>query len=124
VSRDREKHRQRAREQTARRHKLTRFLRDWLIKTLGGRCEKCGETNSTLLTVEHKQGRDYEARKLSWHQRIARYWQEHRSGVPLGVLCLPCNSGGGLHWSQQYQQKSDPSEQGNGPMNDLEEAPF
>ena len=71
-----------------------------LVALLGGKCEVCGSTEN--LTVEHKEGRDYQVRKLSSLMRLKKYKEEFLAGVKLAVRCLSCNSADGNYWSQFY----------------------
>lgn len=64
-----------------------------LIKTLGGKCEACKTTRR--LSIQHWGKRTYDVAALSWPARVARYWEEFKSGTKLGVLCLKCNGSDG-----------------------------
>lgn len=88
---------------SAHRYALARRRKLALVNMLGGKCEACGTREN--LTIEHKEGRDYDIRKLSSWQRLKRYWREYNSGVKLSLRCLSCNSKGGNYWSRFYEER-------------------
>jgi hypothetical protein len=66
-----------------------------LIRVLGGKCEARNQGKGRCrgpLSVEHRNGRTWSVRSTSWPGRVAIYWEEYRSGVALGVLCLGHNT--------------------------------
>jgi hypothetical protein len=65
-------------------------LKAELVKSMGGICALCGENNPEKLEFDHKDGRDYEANKLSYSARLARYKREFEAGL-LRLLCSDCN---------------------------------
>lgn len=75
-----------------RKERITKSFRD-LIRELGGKCVKCGSALSP--SIQHVEPRKYDVAQLSWPKRVKTYWEEYRAGVPLTVLCLPCNSSDG-----------------------------
>lgn len=69
-----------------------RYARKWhaaLIAQLGGRCAWCSAT--TRLELDHKNGRTWTPRLVSWHRRIKRYREEAAAGL-LQVLCKSHNA--------------------------------
>lgn len=68
-----------------------RFLSEMLRRTLGGECAVCGESDMTLLTIDHVDGVTYDRYALRYDARIQRYIAEFCAGVRLRVLCLVCN---------------------------------
>jgi 5-methylcytosine-specific restriction endonuclease McrA len=64
-------------------------LRDELLEKLGGKCSLCPSTKD--LHFDHINGRDWEPRELSSHNRIRRYQEEAKKGL-IRILCLRCNS--------------------------------
>lgn len=85
------------------RRRMLKRRKDELVALLGGKCEKCGSTGN--LTIEHKEGRDYQVRKLSSLQRLKRYKEEFLTGVKLAIRCLSCNSSDGNYWSAFYAEQ-------------------
>jgi hypothetical protein len=103
------KRRAQARRYLARRIARARVQFDELIQKLGGVCVRCGERGETApLSVHHVKGLAWPKphREYRLDVRVQRYCAEYASGVPLAVLCVPCNSAVGR------------------PAEDLEEAPF
>jgi hypothetical protein len=84
------------RAESARKAASAARLREALILKLAPdlRCARCGEqaAHSSLLQVDHVDGKSWTARKLSSTARVARYRREHRAGVPLRALCSDCNA--------------------------------
>lgn len=82
--------------ESARKTASAARLRDELIRELAPdlRCARCGEQveHSSLLQVDHVDGKSWTARKLSSTARVARYRREHRAGVALRALCGLCNA--------------------------------
>lgn len=70
-----------------RAHQLHRLL----VITLGNACAHCGESNATLLTIDHVKGITWDRLKLRYDRRINKYLDEYSNGIPLRVLCLICN---------------------------------
>ena len=66
--------------------------REELIKTLGGKCAKCGTRSH--LEFDHPNGRDWEPSKHSRWQRIINYRREAELGQ-IRLLCLSCNANSG-----------------------------
>jgi hypothetical protein len=65
----------------------------WLIvEILGGICAECGEQRLSRLTVDHRDGKNYDATGLSTDQRARIYLSEYNEGVRLQCLCHSCNS--------------------------------
>jgi hypothetical protein len=73
--------------------------RDWypwrdaraaLRAILGGACALCGAAER--LEVDHVAGCTWVQRRLNSRDRWARYWREWLAGVPLRMLCRPCNA--------------------------------
>lgn len=62
-----------------------------LIQTLGGRCVECGESEPSMLSVDHVDGITWNRYALRLDARIGKYIREHAEGVRLQVLCLICN---------------------------------
>lgn len=71
-----------------------RRRRAQLIAFLGGCCAKCHAREK--LEFDHPRGRSWQPRKLSRHNRIARYWADARAGN-LRLLCRSCNGRDGAH---------------------------
>jgi hypothetical protein len=65
-------------------------IRADLLEKLGAFCVDCGEDAEDKLEFDHINGRDYEARKLSYRQRMIRYRREAARGE-LAVVCSDCN---------------------------------
>ncbi len=65
-----------------------RRRREALLARLGGKCVKCGST--VHLTFDHIRGIQWDASRMSSHQRLKRYEQEVDEGL-LQLLCFPCN---------------------------------
>ena len=61
-----------------------------LFDLLGRECVLCGEDREERLEFDHKFGRDYDPRKLSFRHRMNRYLKEAKDGL-LRVLCRDCN---------------------------------
>lgn len=79
----------------AKRHRLQEraaFRFGFLIAELGGVCTCCGETDPSLLSVDHVDGITWDRYALRLDARIGRYIREFLEGVRLQVLCLICNS--------------------------------
>jgi hypothetical protein len=87
------------------RRRMLKRRKDELVALLGGKCEVCGSVE--MLTIEHKDGRDYCIRKLSSLQRLKKYKEEFLSGVKLALMCLSCNSSDGNYWSQFYEDNPE-----------------
>jgi hypothetical protein len=85
--------------QTNRHAAWARETRRLLILTLGDKCEECGSTDR--LEIHHKNGRGWEAEKMSQRGRVRRYLKEMEAGIPLGVLCRKCNGS-----FNKFQKKS------------------
>lgn len=67
-----------------------------LIDKLGGECVECGERGlSAPLSLDHVRGITWEHTRLNYYYRAQKYLAEHLAGVPLRVLCVPCNSSRG-----------------------------
>lgn len=95
---------QRRRKKAMRRAKR---MHQELLKLLGPVCVFCGETGETCpLVIGHVKPRTWEARKVRYDARVARYWREYYEGIGLQTECHECSSG-------RRQEASD-----------LEEAPF
>lgn len=87
------KRREQAKRYRARCMKWAHVHLAWLIETLGGKCAACGDDGTMApLSVDHVKRRGWDQRALRFDARVKRYWEEHRSGVQLQVLCIPCNS--------------------------------
>jgi len=67
---------------------LYRRRRAHLVKSLGGKCRKCG--SARRLELHHVRGRDWVAAQLARHQRIVRYERDARAGL-LVLLCARCH---------------------------------
>lgn len=66
-------------------------LRKALIAVLGGECEHCHSVEN--LQIDHVDGnRDWDVRHTDSYTRVARYWHEYATGVPLRALCADCNT--------------------------------
>jgi hypothetical protein len=80
-------------------HRTEQARRRALIAQLGGVCEDgfCFETER--LEFDHPEGRDWEPRRLSRLQRIARY-EADAAGGRLRLLCRSHNAidGNGRRW--------------------------
>jgi hypothetical protein len=64
-------------------------------------CAACSVVyDMTELEIDHINGRNYDARRLSTWRRAARYWKEYAAGVPLRAICRGCNTkdGGYRRW--------------------------
>lgn len=60
------------------------------------KCAECGETfDLDNLEIDHVDGCTWNKRKLNRWSRVARYWREHKEGIPLRALCKPCNGSDG-----------------------------
>lgn len=71
---------------TKRRRELVRILAP------DQRCGECGDVCYVdALEIDHVNGRLWLVEDVSPSVRVARYWKEHRAGVPLRVLCKPCS---------------------------------
>jgi 5-methylcytosine-specific restriction endonuclease McrA len=70
-------------------HAQAERLRNGLYYTLGGKCVRCGSYDD--LSIDHVNGRNWNASSTPWVKRIKRYWAEHRAGTKLRLLCLPCH---------------------------------
>ena len=66
-------------------------IRMQLYAALGGKCAMCASTQQ--LEVNHIRGKDYDANKLNSLARVRRYLDEYIAGVPMNLLCKPCNGG-------------------------------
>ena len=69
-----------------------------------GRCSCCDrDLTCDLLEVDHVNGRNWELQHTSRWARVARYWREYESGVPMRVLCRSCNArlGGGRRYARR-----------------------
>ena len=44
------------------------------------------------LHVDHADGRTWSLHTVNRWARVGRYWREHKAGVRLRALCLPCNN--------------------------------
>lgn len=64
-----------------------------------GRCAQCFRPGA--MEVDHIDGRDWSPRAASKAQRVARYWDEHDSGVKLRALCRSCNARDGAKNKQK-----------------------
>ncbi len=74
----------------ATRERYARALREKLIAQLGGKCELCQECDPDKLEFDHKKGRAYDPRTLSYSARLARYKREAELDL-LRLLCGDCN---------------------------------
>lgn len=66
-----------------------------------GRCGACGRrVPHRLLVVDHINGRYWFVEDVSASVRVARYWREHLSGIPLRAVCARCSAvmGGGIRY--------------------------
>lgn len=71
----------------SRQTRYARTLREALIVQLGGQCEKQHESPCAgELEFDHKNGRRYIVKKLSYSARLARYKKEADAGE-LRLLC-------------------------------------
>lgn len=75
-----------------------------LLVALGARCEECDETNITLLSVDHVDGITWNRWALRYDARIAKYIKEHKTGVRLRVLCIPCNGRDGRRRQDELEE--------------------
>jgi hypothetical protein len=71
-----------------------------LITLLGGKCEKCGESDPANLEFNHTSPRNWEPRKHSQWGRIFRYRRDYAAGI-LNLLCRSCNASVGYPDGQQ-----------------------
>ena len=62
--------------------------RNFLVIKLGGRCRKCGSTEK--LELDHPEGKNWEAKRLSPQMRMTRYEIDYENGK-LSLLCHDCN---------------------------------
>jgi hypothetical protein len=52
------------------------------------KCAICGEVfKPEELEIDHVNGRTWRVEDVSPSVRAARYWKEHKAGVPMRVLC-------------------------------------
>lgn len=103
-----------------------KWLSQFLLRTLGGRCAQCGTEDLTLLTVDHVDGVTYDRYQLRYDARVERYISEFCEGVRLRALCMVCNGRFG-----RMAQMREPGEDDEGLDTDttsvtetLPEAPF
>ncbi len=70
----------------------------------GGKCECCGESIKEFLTLEHKNGRDKDKKKLTGKKMWCRAKSE---GYPDGytVLCFNCNCSKGAYGTCPHKLK-------------------
>jgi hypothetical protein len=61
--------------------------RNFLIISLGGKCRLCRSTEN--IELDHPNGKDWEARKLSPQMRMKRYEEDNERGQ-LDLLCKSC----------------------------------
>jgi hypothetical protein len=59
-----------------------------LIGKLGGKCQKCGSTET--LEPDHPNGKTWESRKLSPQMRQKQHEKDFENGE-LSLLCRSCN---------------------------------
>lgn len=91
---DKRKRQAKARRDWESQKERTRASFEKLLVALGGaRCRLC--SSPKRLSVHHVLPRRYDVARLSWTQRVKRYWEEHLVGVHLQVLCLSCNGSDG-----------------------------
>lgn len=68
--------------------------RAWLVTQLGGVCALASDPAhkcSGPLHIDHVDGRNWEEREVSSHQRIRRLIQEYKEGRRLRLLCAKAN---------------------------------
>lgn len=94
------KAREKRRGQNRRRHQRLReqakALHTKLVGELGGICMLCQEDGTNApLSIDHINGIGWDKahNKYNSVDRVRRYYKEYQAGVPLRVLCVPCNSG-------------------------------
>jgi hypothetical protein len=60
---------------------------------------ECGKQveDACELQIDHVDGKAWQARKKTSHNRVARYWREYLAGVPMRVLCSSCNARDGAY---------------------------
>lgn len=63
-------------------------IRARLLKVLGDKCDLCGSVED--LEFDHKHGREYNPRDLSYSARMKRYERETELGL-IRLLCRKCN---------------------------------
>jgi hypothetical protein len=78
-------------KKTVRQNVYAKARRKMLVALLGGECAICGRKDR--LHIDHVKGKSWDAKKLSSWQRVKRYWEEYRAGVPMRTLCISCSSG-------------------------------
>ena len=67
-------------------------LRARLLAWLGGRCERCGETEPSKLSFDHPFGRNYNLQRLSPYDRYRWIYVWEADMGALRILCRTCNS--------------------------------
>jgi hypothetical protein len=102
-----------AKRRRDRRNALERakWLRQMLVRTLGGKCESCGSEDMSILTIDHRKGIQWDRYKLRADARVARYIAEYCDGVPLRCLCLPCNGRHGRPAQEPEPGENDVTDQ-------------
>jgi hypothetical protein len=82
----------------------------FLVIKLGGKCRKCQAVEN--LELDHPEGKDWEARKLSPQMRMKRYEQDFENGK-LSLLCVNCNRKDGAlnkNYYKAVRNGEDPGE--------------
>lgn len=70
-----------------------RAAKDWAVKFLGGKCEKCGETRPHILAFHHLEGKDGSPANLLANSKIKEFFTEVFKSI---LLCNNCH--GDFHY--------------------------
>ena len=81
----------------------------FLVIKLGGKCVKCASIKD--LELDHPQGKDWSARKLSPQMRMKRYEEDFLNGK-LSLLCHNCNCKDGALNKNYYKAVRNGEEPG------------
>ena len=85
--------------------RYNKFQREKVLRVLGSKCARCGESDPRCLQIDHINGNGEKdrgsKRGARYHKRV--YWSILRGSKDYQLLCANCN------WKKKYDKQENPN---------------